>query len=218
MTKLVGLGGRVMEIIGPLGSYFLKLFVVVNPHIVVPFFFSCTQNYTSYERKAVGLKMCFYGLLLGLSFALFGVKLLSALGISHTALRAGGGLLLGVAAWGLLYSERKEPAEGTEPEQAIRQDISLCPLAFPMFIGPATITTLVGMMHEAESAGKEHVFLVLTALVSLIALTYVLIICGSGFMKLLGHKGSIILEKIAGILLIALSGEMILGSIKKFFQ
>jgi multiple antibiotic resistance protein len=198
-------------------SYFVKLFFVLNPHIVVPFFLSCTQNYTSSERKIVGAKMCIYAFALGLVFCVLGNKVLDALGISKAAFKAGGGLLLAKAAWGMLYSKPTPPSEGTSPEISMRSDIALCPLAFPMLVGPATLTTIVGMIKDAEAIGFVEQGLIVATMGVIIAITYVCLLGGGTIMKILGKNGPVILEKAGGILLIGMSIEMICWGLKLYF-
>lgn len=200
-----------------LSSYFVKLFFVLNPHIVVPFFLSCTQNYTSAERKLVGAKMCLYGAALGIVFALGGNAVLGALGISKAAFKAGGGLLLAVAAWNMLYSKTKPPTEGTSPELAMRSDIALCPMAFPMLVGPATLTTIVGMVKDAEAIGVIEQGLIVLTMVVIVAITYGCVLCGGTLMRFLGKSGPVILEKVGGILLIGMGIEMISCGVKMYF-
>jgi multiple antibiotic resistance protein len=198
-------------------SYFVKLFFVLNPHIVVPFFLSCTQNYTSAERKIVGAKMCIYAFGLGLVFCVLGNSILDSLGISKAAFKAGGGLLLGRAAWGMLYSKPKAPSEGTSPEISMRSDISLCPLAFPMLVGPATLTTIVGMIKDAEAIGIVEQGLIVATLALIIGITYICVLGGGTLMRILGKSGPVILEKAGGILLIGMSIEMICFGVKLYF-
>ncbi|MDR0633322.1 MAG: MarC family protein [Holosporales bacterium] len=198
-------------------KYLIKLFFVVNPHIVVPFVLSCTQNYTNSERRATALKMCLFGLCLGVAFALCGNALLASVGISIPAFRIGGGILLAVAAWGLLYSNNTASSDSGAVESTLRVDISICPLAFPMLVGPATLTTLIGMIIESKAPGGGGEVLVLLALALIVGLTYVLTLFGSGLLRLLGRNGAIILEKLGGILLIAMSIEMLAGGIKAYF-
>lgn len=199
-------------------GYFVKFFFVLNPHIVVPFFFSCTQNYTNSERKTLAIRMTLYALFLGFLFAVFGTHVLGLVGVTIPAFRIGGGILLMVAAWGMLYgaAEDSDSAE-EEPTQTHRTDISLCPLAFPMLVGPATLTTLVGMVEGAKSVSTFEPILVVGAMTLVIAVNYFLILFGAPLFKLLGKSGGLILEKISGILLVAMSIEMICGGAKAFF-
>ncbi|GHS92868.1 UPF0056 membrane protein [Alphaproteobacteria bacterium] len=199
------------------GSYVIVLFFVINPQIILPFFLSCTQTYTDSERKRTALKMCVYGLSFGVAFSALGSLLLGALGISAAAFRVGGGILLGVAAWGLLYSGPKAPSDEASPEQALHHDISLCPLAFPMFVGPATLTTLVRLVEDSKKISAVEPFLVVGAMALIVAVTYILISFSSFFLKLLGKNGTVILEKVSGIFLIAMAAEMIIGGLKVYF-
>jgi multiple antibiotic resistance protein len=198
------------------GSYFIKLFFVLNPYLVIPFFLSCTQNFTNAERKIVGAKMCIYSLCLGVVFSLIGNTILSALGVSHASFKAGGGVLLGVAAWNMLYEKPSAP-DATSPELAMRSDISLCPLAFPMLVGPATLTTIVGMVKDAEKIGVFEQGLVIATLAFIIGLTYLGVLCGGTVVRILGKNGGMILQKVGGILLVGMSIEMIAYGMKMFY-
>lgn len=198
-------------------GYLFKFFFVLNPHIVVPFFFSCTQNYTHSERRTLAIRMTLFGLGLGILFAAFGTHVLGLVGVDIPAFRIGGGILLMVAAWNMLYSSSNSSETTAEPTQTHHADISLCPLAFPMLVGPATLTTLVGMVNEAKASSFVEPFLVTLAMALIIALTYILILFGAPLFKMLGKSGGLILEKVSGILLVAMSIQMICGGAKAFF-
>lgn len=199
-------------------GYLFKFFFVLNPHIVVPFFFSCTQNYTQSERRTLAVRMTLFGLGLGILFAAFGTHVLGLVGVDIPAFRIGGGILLMVAAWNMLYGDSSNgAASNEEPTQTHHMDISLCPLAFPMLVGPATLTTLVGMVNEAKSVSFIEPFLVTLAMVTIIGINYALILFGAPLFKLLGKSGGLILEKVSGILLVSMAIQMICGGIKSFF-
>jgi multiple antibiotic resistance protein len=202
----------VLEFLGP---NLIKLFFVINPHIVVPFFLSLTQHYTNAERRATAAKMCVYGLGLGLLFIFCGNGLLNMLGVTLPAFRICGGFLLGVSGYGLLYS--KDDGGASNAEGGVRNDVSLCPLAFPMFVGPATLTTLVGMVQDAKGIGGGADFMVIFAFIMIVALTYVLNLCGNGFVRILGRSGLMLLGKIGGILIMAIAVQMVVGGAKAFF-
>jgi small neutral amino acid transporter SnatA (MarC family) len=73
------------------------------------------------------------------------------------------------------------------------------------------------MIIEAREPDGGGEFWVLLALALIIGLTYVLTLCGSGLLRLLGRNGAIILEKLGGILLIAMAVEMFAGGTKAYF-
>jgi multiple antibiotic resistance protein len=163
-------------------------------------------------------KMCTYGFFFGLTFIFCGTTIFDIIGVTVPAFRIGGGLLLAVAAWGLLYSSEETAVDKQLEGDVTRSDISLCPLAFPMFIGPATLTTLVGMtVDNAGGSTLNDRLLVLLALSIIIFATYLLAVFGNSVIRLLGKGGSVILAKVGGILLIAMSAQMIGGGIKDFF-
>lgn len=198
-------------------GYLFRFFFVLNPHIVAPFFFSCTQNYTQSERRTLAVRMTVFGLGLGGVFAAFGTHVLGLIGVDIPAFRIGGGILLLVAAWNMLYGSSDNASSGEEPTQTHHTDISLCPLAFPMLVGPATLTTLVGMVNEAKAVSLIEPFLVTLAMALIILLNYAMILFGAPLFRLLGKSGGLILEKVSGILLVSMSIQMICAGIKAFF-
>ncbi|MDR0631434.1 MAG: MarC family protein [Holosporales bacterium] len=197
-------------------GYFVRLFFVIGPHITVPFFLSCTQNYTNSERKSIGAKMCLYGLVIGIVFCLAGNSVLDGLGVSGAAFKTGGGLLLAVAGWGMIYSKPKAPSESTSPEIAMRSDIALCPLAFPMLIGPATLTTIIGMVKDAKPLGIVEQSLIVATMAAIIGIVYICVLGGGTLMRLLGKSGPVILEKVGGILLMGMALEMMFCGVKMY--
>ncbi|MDR0625423.1 MAG: MarC family protein [Holosporales bacterium] len=193
----------------------VKLFFVINPHIIVPFFFSLTQNYTNSERRSTAAKMSVYSFGLGMVFVFCGNGLIDALGVTLPAFRVCGGLLLAVAGWSLLYSKSDDKEEASAGSS--RSDASLCPLAFPMFVGPATLTTIVGMIQSAKEVGGGADLMVICAFCVLVVFVYLLCLYGSNLMRLLGKNGLVLLGKIGGILVMAMALQMILGGTKAFF-
>jgi multiple antibiotic resistance protein len=207
-----------MSIFANVPTYFFKFFVAVNPLVVVPFFLACTQNYTTAERRIVAGKMCLYGLMLIILFAACGNTILDWLGVSVAAFSIGGGVILANAAWGLLFSDLSPPLEETSPEIAMRRDISMCPLAFPIFIGPATLTFLVNMVCAAKEVSAVEPFVVTAVVVLFVGITYILTLFGDVILKLLGRNGAMIISRVGGIFLFSISIGMIATGIKTFFN
>lgn len=192
-----------------------KLFFMVNPHIGLPIFLSMTQNYTSSERRNLATKACLYALCLGFGFVFGGGALLKALEVPVSLFGVGGGFLLGVAAWGMLYPSPKKTTNNSEEQ--LRGDPSLSPLAFPLITGPATLTALVSMAQSGEGASMAGYASVLLAFTIIMAITYAFFLSGGVILKFLGKNGCLILEKLGGIVLVALSATMIFGGLKTFF-
>lgn len=202
-----------------LGSDIGKIFFFVNPHIILPLFLSMTQNYTNSERQSLGNKFCIYSLFLGYAFVFGGGFLLKALDIPIALFTVGGGILLGVAAWGILYSQDSTEVHPDESPSTVRSDPSLSPLAFPITTGPATLTGLVAMAQSPASTqgGIMAYSSVLLAFTIVIGIVYLFVRCGDFIIRALGKNGCLILSKVGGILLIAMSTTMICGGLKAFF-
>ncbi|MDR3285229.1 MAG: MarC family protein [Holosporales bacterium] len=199
-----------------LSAYLIKLFFVINPHLSVPLFMCLTQKYTEQERKIAAIKTGIFSFCFGVLFIFCGNPLLSALGISFPVFRIAGGFLVGVAGWGLLYSNDDEPKQ--DSSCPTKSDITICPLTFPMLIGPATLITCASLMQEAKVLTGNFDYTLLLALGLLLILTCMMFLCGSIIMRFLGKNGGIILSKVGGILVVAIAIQMIVSGAKAAFM
>jgi len=104
----------------------------------------------------------------------------------------------------LTQSEAKEAGESA--------DISVFPVAIPLIAGPGALTTMVLLMSRAgeEALGPAGVILVL---LTVLALTLVLLLLASQVVKLLGTTGVNVVTRVLGILLAAIAVQLILDGV-----
>jgi multiple antibiotic resistance protein len=149
-------------------------------------------------------------------FALLGEPLLRTLGISLSAFRLAGGIMLFMIALDMVFErrterreERAKEIEGT-PEA---EDISVFPMAIPMIAGPGSIASV--MLLTARADGLTADLTVLAAMTVVILLTLVALLLAGPLMRLIGAKLEAMITRILGVILAALAAQFVLDGLER---
>jgi multiple antibiotic resistance protein len=193
-----------------LGS-FTALFVTVNPIKGAAVFAVLSKQASPLERRRVALRATLIASALLLVFALFGDDLLRGIGISLAGVRVGGGVLLMLLAIDIVFGRSIGPHTASENDA---DDISVFPLATPIVAGPGAITAVVVRASEANNRLLDTTLL-LVALAAVMLLTYLGFRIAGTIERWLGATGMNVVSRILGILLAALSAEMMLTGLKQ---
>ena len=192
-------------------SSFTALFVTVNPIKGAAIFAVLSRNASRREQRRVATRATLIASGLLLVFALFGDDLLRVIGISLSGVRVGGGILLMLLAIDIVFGHPIGPPGSGDPEA---DDISVFPLATPIVAGPGAITTVVVQASAAENRLVDT-SLLLVVLAAVMLLTFLGFLIAGHVERWLGPTGMNIIGRILGILLAAVSAEMILVGLKQ---
>ena len=199
-------------------SAFVTFLVVIDPPGCAPIFASVTSGATSQHRRAMALRSVAIAAGILLFFALLGEDLLRALGISLSAFRISGGILLFLIAVDMVFEKRTERRESRAEEVSAREpeDISVFPMAIPMIAGPGSIASVMLLM--ARSEGLVQSLVVLGALVATLVLTLACLLLAGPLMRLLGHKMEAMITRLLGVILAALAAQFVIDGIERSFS
>ena len=190
---------------------FVTLFVVVDPIGLVPLFIALTQGMSATQRRAVGLRALVIAALLLTGFGLFGDALLAAVGISMPAFRIAGGMLLFLTALDMLFERRTQRREGQSAEPHA-QVPSVFPLATPLIAGPGALATMI--LLAGAGHGAAHLLAVHLVLAVVLACVFVLFLLATPLERALGRTGTMVVTRLLGMLLAALSVQFILDGLR----
>jgi len=193
---------------------FTALFVTVNPIKGAAIFAVLAKQDSRAEQWRVAARATLIASGLLLVFALFGDDLLRVIGVSLAGVRVGGGILLLLLSIDIVFGHAIGPAAAAGEHEIEREDISVFPLATPIIAGPGAITTAVVQATEAGNGVLETGLLVLV-LAAVMLLTFAAFLVAGWIERLLGTTGMNVLSRILGILLAAVSAEMILAGLKQ---
>jgi multiple antibiotic resistance protein len=196
---------------------FVTLFVVIDPIGLGPMFVALTQGATAVERRRIGIIAVAVAAGILTVFGLAGDSVLAFLGISMPAFRISGGLLLFMIALDMVFErrvQRREQRAGGE-DASPSHDPSVFPLATPLLAGPGAIATIILLVgsQKGDLAGQATIFAVLYALLLLALAMFFL---GGIIERLLRRTGVIVISRLFGMLLAALSVQFVLDGLADF--
>lgn len=197
-------------------SAFLTLLVIIDPPGCAPIFASLTTGADQKHRRAMAIRSCFVAWCILLFFALFGEWLLSHMGISLSAFRLAGGIMLFMIALDMVFERRTERRE--ERAEEIRgtpeaEDISVFPMAIPMIAGPGSIASV--MLLNAKADGLDQSLIVLGSMTAVILLTLIALLAAGPLMKFIGPKLEAMITRILGVILAALATQFVLDGLER---
>ena len=163
----------------------------------------------------------FFGFVFG--FAFFGAWLLDKLHITLDAFRAAGGILLFIIALDMVFEKRTERRENraesvlAESDETPEQldDVSVFPLGIPMLAGPGSIATAMLYMSQHESWIEKGA--VLSAIAANMVICLVVFLAAGPLVKAMGESIAGAITRIFGVILAALSVQLLIDGIKGAF-
>jgi multiple antibiotic resistance protein len=190
---------------------FATLFVVIDPPGLVPMFIALTTGMTNDRRRAMALRACIIAAALLTLFGLAGESILGFIGISMPAFRIAGGILLFLTALDMLFERRTQRREGQHADPD--HDPSVFPLATPLIAGPGAIASVILLVGQS-GPGWTGTITVIALMLAMIAVTYAFLLASPPLERLLGRTGTIVITRLLGMLLAALSVQFVIDGVK----
>lgn len=193
---------------------FVTLLVILDPPGATPFFLALVGDRTPGERIRLAWQAASVSLFVIILFALFGKFILNYLHVSLFGLQGAGGLLMLLIALELLTG--KESPDLRPSKDNSKTNIALVPLGTPLLAGPGAIVTTMLYVNYAHGAAKNVALLL--AIVATHAVIGITLMFSTKILSLIKESGVTLFARIAGLLLAAIAVEMIVASIKGFFN
>lgn len=190
---------------------FATLFVVIDPPGLVPLFIALTRGMEPQRRRAMAQRACLIAAFLLLVFGLAGEAILAFVGISMPAFRIAGGILLFLTALDMLFERRTQRREGQQAEPD--HDPSVFPLATPLIAGPGAIATMILLVGQAGPDWTATLW-ILGLMLVMMAVTFAFLLASPPLERLLGRTGTIVITRLLGMLLAALSVQFVIDGVR----
>ncbi len=185
------------------------IFFVVDPIGVVPIFIAMTQGDSQEKLRDTARRASLVAAALLVFFALFGTFLFKVVGVSLSAFRVAGGIVLLITGLDMLRARQSETR--TSPEEAqeatSKEDVAIVPLALPLLAGPGAIATVMVLMSRAS--GMVSVVAVVASILITMLASYFLLRGASLVQRFLGQSGVAIFQRVMGLLLAAIAVQFI---------
>ncbi|MCK5220237.1 MAG: NAAT family transporter, partial [Candidatus Aminicenantes bacterium] len=187
----------------------LLLFLVMDPFGNIPFFISALKNVDPKRYKKIIIRELLIALIVLMLFLFFGHYILKVLGISEPSLTISGGIILFLIAIKMIF-----PRPGGHHEEDVEGEPFIVPLAIPYVAGPSAMAAILLITSQEPGRWPEWMLaLLLTWFVS-----GLIIFSSTFFIRFLGKRGLIAIERLMGMILITISVQMLMTGIVKFIK
>ena len=197
-------------------SIFIPMLVVIDPAGTLPLFMALTERYTEAQRRAIARRATIVAAITGVIFVVVGQAIFALLGVKFADFQIAGGILLVVLAILDLLSTGKPTVDEKQLQDIgdkapAPSNFSVVPLAVPLIVGPATLTTsllLVNTWGKIYSA-PVAVVVVSIALLIVLAIQFAAMCFSSVIGRIVGRNVMLVVNKIVMILLAAIAVSLI---------
>lgn len=184
----------------------ILLILITDPIGNIPIFASALRHIEPQRRPWVILREVLIAFVLLLTFMFVGDSFLRVMNLSELSLQIGGGVILFLIALRMIFPPPKTDSDDLPGEPLI------VPLAIPAIAGPSALATVLLLVSQAPQRRIEWVgALCVTMLVSVIVL-----VLAERIQRVAGDRFVVALERLMGLVLVAVSIEMLLRGIKTF--
>lgn len=191
-----------------LASAIVLLFLVIDPFGNVPFFVSALRDVEPARRNRVIVRELLIAYAVMVVFLFAGDPLLHVLGISGPALTIAGGVILFLIAIRMIF-----PVRGRSRQEEIGGEPFIVPLAIPYVAGPSVLAVELLLMSDAPSRWPVWLLAITIAWAG----TAVIVLFGNQVAGRLGPRGLIAIERLMGMVLVAIAIQMFLTGADMYF-
>lgn len=207
--------GTLPSVLDYLTSSLVTLYVVADPLLLSALFLGLTNGMSDAQRREVAWRGPLIAFVILVIVGLGGATLLALLGISLSAFRIAGGLLLLWTAWEMVF-DRLGPRLQATADTAVDVDhvknVAAFPLAIPLIAGPGAITAMILLAGRTE--GHVELGVILFTVAALVMLTlYVSFRAAERISRALGVTGRAVSTRMLGIILAALAVQFMIDGV-----
>ena len=189
----------------------LLLFLVMDPFGNVPLFLAVLKPVAPERRRRVVAREMLIALGFLLIFLFGGRYLIELLGLNEATMTVAGGVILFLIALRMVFPPpggafTHDVAEGGD-------DPFIVPLAVPFVAGPSALASVLFIMSHDPARWPEGLAAVLLAW----AITGAVLIMSADLSRLLKRRGLVAMERLMGMVLIAIATGMVMSGIEEFF-
>jgi multiple antibiotic resistance protein len=183
----------------------VMLFLVMDPLGNIPFFLAALRPVAPERQTRVIVRELLLALAVLVVFLFLGGPILRILDISEPALTLSGGVILFLIALRMIF-----PSADRSLHEEVHGEPFLVPLAIPYVAGPSALATELLLMSREPERWPEWLAALLLAWFA----TGAILLCSSWLRGLLGEKGMVAMERLMGMILVAVSIQILLNGVR----
>lgn len=188
----------------------ILLFLVMDPLGNIPMYLSVLERVEPARRQRIIARESLIALAALALFMLVGEWLLAQLGIRQSSLSVAGGIIIFLIALRMIFPAPKI----LQADDDLEGEPYVVPLAIPLVAGPSSFATLL-LIGNREGTDP---WALLVALLLAWLVSSVILLLSERLRKLLGRRGLIAVERLMGMVLVALAVQMFLDGIRLYLN
>lgn len=192
---------------------FLILFFVMDPVGNIPLFLVVLERIPVHKRRWIITREILFAMVILIIFLYAGNSILGYLKISQFSLKISGSLILFLISIKMIFppsSNKKTSIFGDLPEG----EPFIFPLAVPSLAGPSAIITVILLSNQ----NPEKMELWLFAILLSCSVSLLILLASNWIARYAGKKGIFAMEKLMGMILTAISVEMLLKGLQEYIM
>ena len=189
---------------------FVILLAIIDPIGNLPVYISLTANKTREEHNSIIFKTCCASVTLLTASFLFGKHIVGFFGIQMPAFKLIGGFFLVYIAFTMLTDS--QTSHLLSEEGGAKDDIALMPMTFPLYIGPAAISSVI--IQSGEFTLWSAKLISIAEFVFIGILIWISLKLANRILKFLGKGGIKFITQVMGLLLGSLAIGIIADELK----
>jgi multiple antibiotic resistance protein len=202
-------------------NFFVALFALIDPIGNVPIFAAATHGANPPQRRLVAFYIALFATVFLAFFYFTGLTVLQFFGISLSAFRIAGGVLLFLLGLDMSRSDfiggfadpdavPGAPKQTTRAYARKRFERLVVPFAMPLLIGPGAISTVIIQASEAAKHGPAGYAVGAVAILAVGVATLLAFMLTGTITRILGTVGMAIVVRVLGLILCAMAVQFIL--------
>lgn len=186
----------------------ILLLLITDPFGNIPIFANALRCVAPARRARVILREVLIAFALLLLFMFVGEGFLRVMNLSEMALQMAGGVILFLIALRMVFPPPTAQAVD-EPGEPL-----IVPLAIPALAGPSALATVMLLVAQAPQRRLEWI----AALSVTMAVCAVVLVLAERIQRVLGNRFVTAVERLMGLILVAVAVQMLLGGLKAFLS
>lgn len=194
-------------------KFFIAMIAIVDPFAILPIYVRLTLGLSGPEKDRLARRVAAATTIALITSLYLGEDILKFFGISLPSFRIAGGLLLLVMGMQLIY-ENTSTERTTEPAHGGIDSQVVVPIAIPLLAGPGAFSTVI--VYSFRSKTWEHYAIMTLCLLVIGTIIWFSLHMGSRIMQRLGNTAMAVINKVLGLIIVAISVEFIATGILQF--
>jgi multiple antibiotic resistance protein len=189
-------------------SMAVTLFLIMDPFGNIPIFMPILEKVPANRRRRVLVRELLIALVVIVGAILCGRYVMEFLGLRQESVSMAGGIILFIIGLRMVF-----PTRSPQPDQEVDGDPLIVPLAVPLIAGPSLLAVLL-LFATAEPGGLVNLLLAAT---SAWLATFVVLLGSTFLLRFLTKRGLVAVERLMGMVLVALAVQLFLEGIRNAF-